>query len=66
MVRFRMYMKSWYPELAIVGLCVLSHVISATSCERNWCAHRHIHLKILNRVEPATTEKFVYVYSNSK
>ena len=45
---------------------VLSQVISASSCERNWSAHGHIHSKISNRLEPATTEKLVYVYSNSK
>ena len=45
---------------------VLSQVISASSCERNWSAHGHIHTKICNRLEPATTEKLVYVYSNSK
>jgi hypothetical protein len=45
---------------------VLSQVISASSCERNWSAHGHIHSKIRNRLEPATTEKLVYVYSNSK
>ena len=53
-------------ELAIVGMRVLSQVISASSCERNWSAHGHIHSKIRNRLEPATTEKLVYVYSNSK
>ena len=45
---------------------VPSQVISASSCERNWSAHGHIHSKISNRLEPATTEKLVYVYSNSK
>ena len=60
------YVKPWHPELAIVGMRVLSQVISASSCERNWSAHGHIHSKIRNRLEPATTEKLVYVYSNSK
>ena len=45
---------------------VQSQVISASSCERNWSAHGHIHTKIRNKLEPATTEKLVYVYSNSK
>ena len=54
------------PELALVGMRVLSQVISASSCERNWSAHGHIHSKIRNRLDPATTEKLVYVYSNSK
>ena len=29
-------------------------------------SHGHIHSKIGNRLEPATTEKLVHVYSNSK
>ena len=48
----------------MVRMCVLSQVIYASSCERNWSAHGHIHSKIL--LEPATTEKLVYVNSNSK
>ena len=63
---YEMDFKPWHPELAMVGMRVLSQVISASSCERNWSAHRHIHSKILNRLEPATTEKLVYVYSNSE
>ena len=63
---YEMYVKPWHPELAMVGMRVLSQVISASSCERNWSAHWHIHSKIRNRLEPATTEKLVYVYSNSK
>ena len=35
---------------------VQSQVI-ASSCEQNWSAHWHIHTKIRNRLEPATTEK---------
>ena len=45
---------------------IKSQVISASSCERNWSAHWHILTKIFNRLDPATTEKLVYVYSNSK
>ena len=48
------------------ALHVLSQIISAFSCEQNWSAHGHIHSKIGNRLEPATTEKLVHVYSNSK
>ena len=62
-------MRPWHPELAKVGMRVLSQVISASSCERNWSAdsaHGHIHTMIRNRLDPATTEKLVYVYSNSK
>ena len=43
---------------------IQSQVISASSCERNWSAHGHIHTKLCNRLDPATTEKLVYVYSN--
>jgi hypothetical protein len=35
-------------------------------CWRNWSAHRHIHSKIRNRLELATTEKRVYTYPNTK
>ena len=60
-----MYVKPWHPELAKVGVRVLSQVISASSCERNWSAHGHTHTKIRNRLDPAATEKLVYVYSNA-
>ena len=46
-------------------MCVLSQVISASSCERNRSVHGHIRSNI-NPLEPATTEKLVYVCSNSK
>ena len=61
-----MYVKPWHPELAMVEMSVLPQIIYASSCERNWCVHWHIHSKIGNWLEPATTEKLVYVYSNSK
>ena len=61
-----MYVKHWHPELARVGMRVLSQVISASSCERNSSAHGHIQTTIRYRLDPATTEKLVYVYSNSK
>ena len=32
---YEMYVKPWHPELAMVGMCVLSQVISVSSCERN-------------------------------
>jgi hypothetical protein len=63
---YEMYVKHWHPELALVAMRVLSQVISASSCERNWSAHGHIHQKTRNRLETATTEKLVYVYSNSR
>jgi hypothetical protein len=47
----------------MAGMRVLSQVIYASSCERNWSAHGHIHSQIRNRLDPATTEKLVYVYS---
>ena len=62
----KMYVKPWHPELAMVEMCVLSQYISASSCGRNWSAHWHISSKLRNRLEQATTEKLIYVYSNSK
>ena len=56
-----MYVKPWHPELAMVEMRVLSQDISASSCEHNQSSHGHI-----NRLEHATTEKLIYVYSNSK
>ena len=47
-----MNMKPWHPELVMVGMCVLSQVISASSCERNWSAHGHIQTKICNKLRP--------------
>ena len=61
-----MYVNPWHPELAMVGMRILSQVIPASSCEQNWSAHGHIHTKICNKLGPETTEKLVYVYSNSK
>ena len=61
-----MYVKPWHPELAEVAQRVLSQVISASSCERNWSSHGHIHSKVRNRLASETIEKLVYVYSNSK
>ena len=63
---YEMYVKPWHLELARVGMRVLSLVFTASSCERNWSAHGHIHKKIRNRLDPAPAEKLVYVYSNSK
>ena len=60
------YVKPWHAELAMVEMHVLFQVISASSREPSWFAHGHIHSKIRNRLEPATTKKLVYVYSNSK
>jgi hypothetical protein len=63
---YECYVKPWHPVLAQVGMCVLSQVISASSCERNWSGHWHIHSKVCNKLLPKTTEKLVYVYSNRK
>ena len=63
---YEMYVKPFHPELALVGMRVLSQVISASSCERNWSAHGHIHTEVRNRLAPATTEKLVYIYCNKK
>ena len=62
---YEMHVKPWHLELAMVGMRILSQVISASSCERNWSAHGHIHTKICNKLGPETTEKLVYVYSNT-
>ena len=62
---YEMYVSPFHPELAMVGMRVLSQVISASSCERNWSAHGHIHSEVRNRLAP-TTEKLVYIYSNRK
>ena len=43
-----------------VEICVLSQVISASSCERNRSYQRHIQTKISNKLSPETTEKLVY------
>jgi hypothetical protein len=63
---FKLYVRPYHPELALVGMRVLSQVISASSCERNWSTHGHIHSEVRNRLAPATTEKLVYVYSNRR
>ena len=63
---YEMYVSPFHPELAMVGMRVLSQVISASSCERNWSAHGHIHSEVRNRLAPATTEKLVYIHSNRK
>ena len=59
---YESYVKPWHPELARVGMCVLSQVISASSCERNWSAHWHIHTKISNRLYPAATKQEACLY----
>ena len=51
--------EAWHPELAMVEMRVLFQLSLRPP-------HGHIHSKIRNRLEPATTEKLVYVYSNSK
>ena len=63
---YEMCVKPWHPELAMEGMCVLSQVLSASSCERNSSAHEHIQTKSRNKLSPETTEKLVYVYSSSK
>ena len=65
---YEMYVRTFHPELALVGMQVLSQVISASSCklERKWPAHGNVHLEVRKRVAPATTEKLVYIYSKRK
>jgi hypothetical protein len=51
----------------MAGIFVLSQVIYVSSCEKNWSAGKTgklIHSKIRKRMDPSTTEKLVYVYSN--
>ena len=60
------YVKPWHPESAMVGTRVLSQVVPASSCERNWSARGRIPTKIRNKLSPETTEKLVYVHSKSK
>ena len=62
---YEIYVKPWHPEFAEVGMRVLLQVVSASSCERNWSAHWHIHSKVSNKLNPAAIEKLVYVYANS-
>ena len=55
---YEMYVTPFHTELALVGMRVLSQVISASSFfETNCSAHGHIHLEVRNRLVPATTEK---------
>jgi hypothetical protein len=63
---YEMYVTPFHPELALVGMQILSQVIYASSCERNWSAHEHIHSEVCNRLAPATTGNLVYIYSNRK
>ena len=58
---YEMYVKALHRELAMMGMRVLSRIISA--CERGCSAHWHIHGNIRNKLGPETT---VYVYTNSK
>lgn len=60
------YVKPFHPELGTLGMKVLSQVISASSCERNWSQHGHIHTDLRNRLAPQKVEKAVYVFANSK
>ncbi len=58
---YETYVRPFHPELALVGMLVLEQVISASSCERNWSAHGHIHSEVRNRLAQATTEVLVYL-----
>ena len=53
---YEIYVNPWNQELAKVGMRVLSQVSSASSCERNWSAPWHLHIKIRKRLDPATTK----------
>ena len=58
---YDLYVKSWKPELALVGMCVLAQVILASeesSCKQNLSAYGHIHTKSLQQtVDQETFEK---------
>ena len=59
---YDMYIKPNHPELAEVAMRVLSQVLSASSCERNWSSHGHIHSKVRNRLAFSSLEKLVYSF----
>ncbi len=59
---YDMYIKPTHPELAEVAMRVLSQVLSASSCERNWSSHGHIHSKVRNRLASSSLEKLVYSF----
>ena len=58
--------KQWHPELATVGMCVLSQLISASSCERNWFVHRYIQTKIHKKRSLKLLRNLFRADSNSK
>ena len=66
---YEMHVKPWHPELAMVGMCVLSQFISVSLCKQNWSLGSQTHSDEdlqQAKLSPETTEKLVYVYLNSK
>lgn len=54
------------PELQSVAVKVLSQSPSSSPTERSWSDYDYIKNKRRNRLLPATAEKLVYVYRNSR
>jgi hypothetical protein len=56
---YKFYGRAYHPEVALLDIRVLLQVISASSSERNWSAHGHIHSEVRDRLAPAPamTEK---------
>ncbi len=61
---YEMYVKPWHPEFEL-GMFPLKSFLRHRASETG-PPHWHIDSKICNRLEPETTEKLVYIYSNSK
>ena len=59
---YEMRVGPFQPELGLIGMQVLSLVISASSYERNWTAHGHVHSEVRNRLAPAMNKKLLYIY----
>ena len=55
---------SHIPKIQKVAVCVLSHVCSASACERNWSTFDFIHTKKRNRLLCKKVRDVVFVHSN--
>ena len=54
---YEMYVTPFHPELALVGMRVLSQVISASSFFKETVLPMDTFTEVCNRLAPATTEK---------
>jgi hAT family C-terminal dimerisation region len=52
------------PELRLVAMRVLSQVVSACSCERNWSTFDFIHNRRRNRLNSDKANGLVFIFSN--